>query len=381
MVRSAVSRVAEDARGDGRLLVADHLSASSSSRWSSPDVLAAFFAMLSCVLYCVNGQILQWLQLGAPQDQGHPSPMLNLVLCHLGGLFFGPCFCCPTNFAIANRKGFQWNLAGTSLVFATLLMGYNLAWLHSARLIPLGLTNAIFQTSIALVCAASIVVFGEATNRTRTVGVAMSLMGSLLACGVTNLSLLFRKLCPFADLVLAANDHPSEEPLVHRGLFLACCASTGYAVYQVLFKHWFGSLKNDGRFLAMFGLWVSAWHVVLFLPLVFVADKFGLESLQVPTGPVSIMGTAMSALIASAVNMMTLAIVMWGSSLLLPCSSAMSVPAAVALDFMVHGVRPTGVECLGHTMITFSVALIMKAQMPTSDRKKDISSQKACVDA
>lgn len=353
--------------GDGRPGMGIPAPAAEVQRGPSLDILATVFAFLSCVLYCLNGELLQGLQLHAPPGQGHASPMLNLVICHLGGLLLLPCVVSEQNGnggdGVRHPKGGQWYLAGPSLFFATLLMGYNYCWLHSARLLPASVTNAIFQTSVALVCAASVIVFGETASRSRVFGVILSLAGSALACGLPNPASFFQKFSTIG--VQAAIKHtgdPEDAEWLHTGIALAALASIGYATYQVLFKHWFGIYKSDYRFLALFGVWVSFWHIILFLPLVFVADALHLETLNVPRGPLSIGGTAVTALIASAVNMMYLAIVMWGSSMLLPCSSALSVPMTVALDFLMHGVRPKAIECVGHFMVAFSVILIMNGQ-------------------
>merc|ERR1712216_375895 len=116
------------------------------------------------------------------------------------------------------------------------------------------------------------------------------------------------------------------------GIFLALCASVGCMAYQVLFKYLYGHLKSDARFLAHIGAWVSIWHIVAILPLAFLAHIIGVEKMEWPHSKLAISGTLASACIASTVNAMYICIVMWGSSMLLPCASAFSIPCTVALD-------------------------------------------------
>eukprot|EP00434_Breviolum_minutum_P045681 symbB.v1.2.041010.t1/scaffold7742.1/size9585/1 len=67
-----------------------NLASGASSRWvMSSQHLGPSLAMASCVLYCLNGELLQALQ---AQEGHHASPLLNLLFCHLGGLLLVPHF-------------------------------------------------------------------------------------------------------------------------------------------------------------------------------------------------------------------------------------------------------------------------------------------------
>ncbi|CAK0887715.1 unnamed protein product [Prorocentrum cordatum] len=280
-----------------------------------PAAVAPLLAVLSCVLYCGNGELLQALQALAAELGA-------------GG-------------ALANTP------RTTALLFAFVIMGYNWAWLSSARLVPAGLTNAVFQTSIAFVYLASTHLFAEPLTLPRMVGVGLSIAGSGLASGLVHLGA-----SPSNTLQAASG--------TMMGVMLALVAALGVTVYQVLFRQLFGHLKSDWRFLAYFGAWVSVWHVLAILPLVMLASPLGIEKLALPSSSEAWAGTMVSAALASAVNALYLCIVMWGSPMLLPCASALSVPLTVVLDAALHGARPTAVECLGHLMVVVSVVLIME---------------------
>jgi len=300
--------------------------------------LAPILAVFSCVLFSCNGELLQFLQLHA-SNEGHVSPMLNLVLCHLGGLLLVPHFLFwkPLGYS----EGIGMNVQLGSLLMAILLMSYNYCFLLSARLLSVGLTNAIFQTSVAFVFIASIAVFREDVDRIQIFGVALALGGSFLASGAES-----------------SSGEVSKD--VHTGIFLALCAALLCMVYQVSFKYLFGHFKSDARFLAHFGAWVSVWHLIVIFPLVCLASAAGFETMQFPHGNLMIFGTMASAIIASTVNAMYICMVMWGSSMLLPCASALSVPFVVGLDIVFHHVVPARAEVCGHLMVVMSVVLIMR---------------------
>lgn len=300
--------------------------------------LAPILAICSCVLFSCNGELLQFLQLHA-SNEGHVSPMLNLILCHLGGLLFVPHFLFwkPSGYS----QGMGMNVQMGSLLMAILLMSYNYCFVLSARLLSVGLTNAIFQTSVAFVFIASILIFREDVDRMQICGVALALGGSFLASGGES-----------------SSGELSKD--VHTGIFLALCAALLCMVYQVLFKYLFGHFKGDARFLAHIGAWVSVWHLIVIFPLACLASAVGIETMHFPHGHLMISGTMASAIIASTVNAMYICMVMWGSSMLLPCASALSVPVVVCLDIVFHHVVPARAEACGHLMVVMSVVLIMR---------------------
>jgi drug/metabolite transporter (DMT)-like permease len=233
-------------------------------------------------------------------------------------------------------------------------MGYNCAWLSSAKLVSAGLTNAVFQTSIAFVYLASTHLFAEPLTFPRMVGVGMSIAGSGLASGLVH----FGVSPPLSGQRLEAA-HGTV-----MGVMLALLASLGVTAYQVFFRQLFGHLKGDWRFLAYFGAWVSVWHVLVILPMAILASVLGIETLVLPSGKAALAGTLTSSALASTVNALYLCIVMWGSPMLLPCASALSVPLTVALDAVFHGARPTPIECTGNLMVFISVVLIMELYSP-----------------
>jgi len=326
-----------------------------SSRLLRPSLLAPWAAALSCLLFCGNSELLQSLQRGPLEaDQRHASPLLNLALCHLGGLLFVPYFLCGAGRACATiddkaplvpsgsgvaRSSLASSPCAAALVFALLLMSYNYAWLRSATLLAAGLTNAIFlAVSVALVYLASVFLFAEAVTPGRLLGIALALGGSMLASG--------------GGRVFTSGGGV--------GVALAFAAAGGYTVYQILFRYVFSHLKQDVAFLAYFGAWVSAWHVIAIFPMILLADFTGYETLEFPRGRSALLCTLASALIASTVNALNLCVVMWGSPMLLPSTSAFSVPLIVFLDFVLHEARPRRSELLGHSLVVLSVVLIMQ---------------------
>ncbi|CAJ1407279.1 unnamed protein product [Effrenium voratum] len=307
------------------------------------DVWAYGAALGSCVLFCLNGELLQALQRNG--EGGHASPLLNLVFCHLGGLLLVPHFGCAKEPKEPSAKRAA-HVELWALLFALVLMGYNYAWLSSAALVELSLTNAVFQTSVALVYICSVQLFGEAVSGDRVVGVVLALTGSFLASGT--------------------KPGPDSHFAHLGGLFLALLAAVGYTAYQVLFRWLFG--KQSAAFLAHFFAWVSLWHLLVILPGVCLAHLAGLENLQLPHGRAAL-GTLVSALLASAVNVLYLCIVMWGSPMLLPGTSALSVPLTVFLDLALHQKQPELQELLGQLLVLVSVVLIMqlhKVVLPSS---------------
>eukprot|EP00933_Yihiella_yeosuensis_P018489 TRINITY_DN15159_c1_g2_i1.p1 TRINITY_DN15159_c1_g2~~TRINITY_DN15159_c1_g2_i1.p1 ORF type:complete len:373 (+),score=31.18 TRINITY_DN15159_c1_g2_i1:105-1223(+) len=334
-----------------------------------PSALAPWAAALSCVLFCFNGELLQSLQINSSPGEGHASVLLNLTLCHLGGLLFFPYFGWGTNTATRHGEasprvaspitpggtGLRCQLASsprlTALLFSFLLMGYNYAWLSSAKFLAVGLTNSIFQVSVALVYAASVPLFSEPVTWSRFLGVFMAIAGSAIASGALNST---------ADLSSKGSGF---------GICLALLAACGYTVYQVLFRYVFGHLKQDVSFLAYFASWVGVWHVTVILPLVVMADVFGVEKLEFPTGSRAIIATFASAGIASAVNALYLCIVLWGTPMMLPSVSALSVPLTVLLDFILHQRRPARSEFIGQCMLLMSVVLIMQLHTTVMPKK------------
>jgi multidrug transporter EmrE-like cation transporter len=306
------------------------------------NVLAPLLALLSCVLYCCNGELLQALQVRLDASQGHPSVLLNLTCCHLGGLLFIKQARWQPKTHTSGPSLTQLRVGALSLVFACLIMAYNYAFLCAARFLSLGLVNAIFQTSIGMVYVASVVLFAERLSVSRMLGVALCLAGTALAGGGSSLS-------------LSAPEITGAGP----GFLLSLLAAMGVTVYQVLFKLVFGHLKNDVGFLMHFGFWVSVWHVLVMGPLILLVDMVGFEELELPRSSLAIAGTLSSAVIASTVNALYLCIIMWGSPMLLPCASAFSVPLTVGLDAFLHGLQPGRMEALGHIVVVLAVALIL----------------------
>merc|ERR1712157_385377 len=149
------------------------------------------------------------------------------------------------------------------------------------------MTNAVFQTSVAFVYGASIVLFGEPLTNLRMLGVGLALFGSLMASGVLN-----------------AEGTSGVGSVTIEGVALASIAAMGVALYQVCFRFIFGHLKNDVHFIAFFSAWLSIWHVVVVLPMICIASFAGFETLQLPYGFHAVLGTVLSAMIASTVNIL-----------------------------------------------------------------------------
>jgi len=310
-------------------------------------------AVVSCVLFCLNSELLQSLQQRSVSGKDQPSLLLNLIVCHMGFLVFAPRYllwdreegACSLGSGIGSCPRFA------ALIFAVLLMGYNYAFLQSANFLAAGTTNAVFQSSLAMVYVASIILFRQPFTMPGLMGVVLALGGALLASnsfGVT------------ATHTVVPVHHAAI------GAILACIAAVGYTVYQVLFKFMFGHLKNNIQFLAFICAWIGVWHLVLAPPMLLLAHKSGFELLHVPHGAVAISGTVASAIIASTVNGLYLCIVMWGNPMLLPCISALSVPLTVMLDLFLHQVVPGHIEIIGHALVVASVAILVNNERVTS---------------
>ena len=79
----------------------------------------------------------------------------------MGGLVFAPHFLFWKPEGRPLNEHLHMSVPVGSLVLALLLMSYNYAWLQSARLLTVGLTNDIFQTSVAFVYLAGVAVFKD----------------------------------------------------------------------------------------------------------------------------------------------------------------------------------------------------------------------------
>jgi len=338
--------------------------------------LAPALALLSCVLFCVNSELLQALQVHSAGSGTRPSPGVNLLLCHLGGLVFAPYFLLSTAFdapsaPLGSTNGeFSLSFAFarrprlSALFFAILLMGYNYCWLLSTRFLAASVTTALFQSSVGVVYALSVPMFGEPLTFLRVLGVSLLIIGAMLASNVTNM-----------------RDKGSDDALkLGAGVLLALMAAVGAALYQVLFRHIFGQWKHDPRFLAFFGSWVSLWHLLVILPCLLCAGLLGFEAVVFPSGYWMVLGTSVSAAIASAVNILYLCIALWGSVMLLPCASALSIPLTVGLDWGLHNVYPGVWELSGHLMVVAALVLIMDLASVCLDWCRGSREAKDCVE-
>lgn len=312
---------------------------------TSSGSLVGLLVAVAALLYGLNGELLQALQASKRPDQHGASPLLNLVFCHVGGIFFIPLLVAhgrwsPGAFPGTSAARMVCAAVGLSLV----LQGYNYAWLSSAAFIPAGATNALFQCSIALVFLGSVAFLGQPWCFANLAGVCLAMLGAA--------NFGFE----------AATRNVSENVLAGVGLGLL--AAMGYAGYQVAFKYLFANLRYDPYFLAYFGALVGVAHVVLVLPLVALASALGWEPMELPNSRALAVGTVASSAIAFTVNALNLCIVMWGSPMSLPCSSALSVPLCMLLDLVLHGAWPTRAETLGATLVLCSVALVQRGEAP-----------------
>uniref|UniRef100_A0A7S0ZYX4 EamA domain-containing protein n=1 Tax=Noctiluca scintillans TaxID=2966 RepID=A0A7S0ZYX4_NOCSC len=301
-------------------------------------IVAPCLGVLSCLLFCLNGELLQALQLAG--EGTRVSPLLNMTLCHMGGLLLLPWLPrWPAQRIVGVSQSAQ--TLWLPLLFSFILTAYNYCWLLSTRYQHVGLTTGLFQTSVAFVYLCSVMIFREELSGVRIIGVFFALVGSGLSCSN------------------AAVGSTSYGGSLGVGVALALSASIGYTVYQVLFRHLFGHMKSNVSFLIHFYAMVGVVHMSVMMPLVYMAHVSGLEPLETPNGLVPWLGVLASALIASAVNGLFLCIIIWGSPMLLPCTSALSVPLTVALDAKLHGLRPSGMESVGHLLVTMSIVLII----------------------
>lgn len=292
--------------------------------------LAVFLAVLSAVLYSLNGELIQFLQISVnPQDSTHASPLMSLLFCHSGGLLFAPHF-------IMNPPTFKlppWHIPAASCILALLLMGYNYAWVRSAMLVPVGLTNSIFQTTVATTYIASLLIGEESVSLVKVIGVLLAVCGGFLASGVGD----------FHESTVVR--------MKSLGISLAFLAAVGQTAYQVVFRRLYPVLKMDASFIAYFGMWVSFMHVIVVLPLIFTAHVVGMEAITLPNHGRVIFGTVVTAVVAFMVNAMVLCVVAWGSPMLLPGSYALSIPVTLLCDLAIHHVHPMFNQLVGQTLI------------------------------
>lgn len=294
---------------------------------------APALAVLATVLFSANGELLQVMQRHELPGETHVSPMLNLIICHIGGLAFAPLFLGGAPGSV--RAMPLGSVPMASALAAVLLMGYNYAWLRSAMLVPAALTNAVFQTSIAFVYLASVAFFAEPLTLAKISAVALALSGSFLASGGRRL------LAPGALLDTSI------------GVAFAVLAALGNTAYQVAFRALYGQLKHDPKFLAYFYAWIGVSHVAVILP-----GAHALEHMRLPSGTMSTAGTATAAAIATVVNCLSLCVVSWGSPMLLPCATALSIPVTLLLDLALHGIRPSAEEAFGQCLIVAAFAVL-----------------------
>lgn len=306
--------------------------------------LAVFLAVMSAILYSLNGELMQFLQVSvSPKLANHASPLMSLLFCHTGGLLFIPYFMMnPPNFKLPS-----WHIPAASCVLAILLMGYNYAWVRSAMLVPVGLTNAIFQTTVATTYIASVTLGEESLSWLKTLGVCFALAGGFLAGGGDSL----------------------EAPIVRMrtvGIGFALMAAIGMTAYQITFRRLYPLLKYDASFIAYFGMWVSVMHIIVVLPLIGVAHMAGMEQITLPNHASVVFGTCVTAVVAFIVNAMVLCVIAWGSPMLLPGSYALSIPVTLLCDLVMHHVHPLFNQLVGQLLIVaaFFVLTDLPALIP-----------------
>ncbi|CEL99691.1 unnamed protein product [Vitrella brassicaformis CCMP3155] len=350
--------------------------------------LSVALAFLAVLLFCLNGELLQWLQSRGAQ---RVSPMLNIWLCHVGGVLFVPFYLslfrgsnsdeqqnddgremdeemtgvwfhtrqddgrCTRR---AGRGGvgmrsvlISQELTGRRLVVLSVvlsfaLIAYNYCWSLSAYFVPVNVTNAAFQTSVAFVYCASVVFLRSALTTPKVLAVIGALAGAYLASS------------PNGSVLWVEGHEGQGAKGVTLGVFIGLTSAFLNAVYQVGFKKTFRN--PDMHFMGLYGILVALAHIVFILPVVALFHFAGWERIEFPTEPSMVVGVVVSAAVAFGVNCLSVVVIALHSPLLLTCAFALAIPISLLLDLSLHSslthISPTAI--IGDLMIVVAFLIL-----------------------
>uniref|UniRef100_A0A0G4HTF1 EamA domain-containing protein n=1 Tax=Chromera velia CCMP2878 TaxID=1169474 RepID=A0A0G4HTF1_9ALVE len=361
--------------------------------------------------FSLNGELLQFLQSNGGDNS--ISPGLNLLLCHVGGFCFFPYLWLKRGEAgelkVELEGGWKKNVLRCCLM-SGLLMACAYCWVISATKIAASLTNGISQTSIAMVAVLAPLVLGERTSTLKLAGVALAVVGTVLA-SVPAPPLLSEEAVSAGESSLpstdswGAGDSGSEQAApvllsmrgsggldgdLLRGLNSSSASSATdlvssnsteggdaegdgrvrrvegvlfglmsaflNAVYQVMYKKFWPKASVD--FMILYSFLVAAVHVALVLPVLVSAHAFYWERFQFPSSPLLQGAVVISALLAFTVNSLYIVLLSSRGPLAASAAYALSIPATVLLDVVLHGVSVPPAAVTGHTLIVVAFGII-----------------------
>jgi len=297
--------------------------------------VACGLAVLSVVLFVLNGEMLQFMQSGG----GHTvSPLVNIWACHLAGLALLP-WAGPGWKKLSSLMQPDW-LVTSVVVLSVLLMCYNYFWVLSSREMPVAMVNAVFQSSVGTTYLFSVVFLNNSRfSQTKTAAVILAIIGAYLAC--------------------ASKDDPEHPGSRHSGLLLAGLAVIGNTAYQIAFKRWFGQVAGtDASVAIVYLVGVSAVHLVFITPLLGLAHLTGFETAVLPQVGRNLAGVLLTAVIAFFVNGLWILVLMLGSPVVLSCAFGLAIPLSLGFDMCFHHVQINFEQVLGHLMVIGAFALL-----------------------
>ena len=224
------------------------------------------------------------------------SPLLNLWMCHLGGLLLFPFV---LRVPADQRTGGSFTtFVGFSVGLSVLLMVYNYAWLKSAHFVPVALTNAVFQTTRYL----HISVFERRTNASLSERLSKARLRrarngsyeiqngstsyslSPIVCGLSFIigeTATTRKCMASIGIVIGALVASGFTNVNPQGVCFGFLAAIGNAFYQMTIKFQFGAHFASATMIRlMFSM--ALIHLVAFTPLIFLIDRIGWEVMVFP---------------------------------------------------------------------------------------------------
>lgn len=281
----------------------------------------------SCLLYASNGEVLQYLgQTGA-------TPVELLWLAHVMGLMLTPWLLWRWQDV---RVFFTMRFAMWMVLLSMVLLSYNVLWLQSAARLPVRTTNLLFQTTIVITPLGAAMFRLEALTGACALAAVLAMIGVALAAGPTH--------------------HDGAVQGDSNGLLLGIGAAFGSAVYSLLWK----MLETKTAPFVATAYWAVAAVHLLALPAYPVMRGHDLiEAWRLPQTHGLQALLVMSAVMASAVNMINIYIIAKAGPGVLAIGSAASIPIAFVLDLLFHGEKPAARECAGCSLIITSVGLTL----------------------
>eukprot|EP00927_Polykrikos_kofoidii_P031844 TRINITY_DN27286_c0_g1_i1.p1 TRINITY_DN27286_c0_g1~~TRINITY_DN27286_c0_g1_i1.p1 ORF type:complete len:364 (+),score=29.03 TRINITY_DN27286_c0_g1_i1:63-1154(+) len=312
-------------------------------------------AFLTITAYSFNSQVFVWI--------GHAeftSKLFELWICHVGLLIFAPFF-------VLSGRGFtseineyielgktRLSFVRGALIAACFQMEIYYLWFATSMLLPTQLLAAIFQSSIAVVYVLSVAFLGETCQRSKVSAVGVAIIGVVLAS--------------YSPPHVRSSDngesstpglYPTDGGTVFLGVLMALGANVSNAVYQVWFKHSFGS--RSPRFMLFFCVSLGTAHLFPILPMLGLFHKLGWKDARIfmdlKTGQQASL-VILAASISACVIIGSLLVIALESPLFWSSFQLLAVPLSVFFDFIIRGLVPKPLGVIGYVLIVSSVAAL-----------------------